>query len=104
MPEVWDFDWIETENGGYEYCAKFRESECEKTNFCGWCGGEEKCIAGDRDGPFYGVKCSSGWKALGKGPDIGLIVGLSVGGAVVVAVVVVVVVVVVRRRSREKIV
>jgi hypothetical protein len=101
MPEVWDFNWIATENGGFRYCERFGENECEKTNFCGWCGSDKKCIAGDKDGPFYGVKCSSRWKALGKGPDIALIVGLSVGGAVIVAVVIVVVIVALRKRKPD---
>jgi hypothetical protein len=98
MPEIWDFDWIETENDGWDYCGSFDADTCKVTNFCGWCTEAKKCLAGDTNGPFFGQSCRSGWKTLGKKTNLGLIVGLSAGGGVVVLVVLIVLFVFVRQK------
>ena len=68
LPEIWNFDWIELENPGFDYCAQFDKETCKDTNFCGWCNSAKKCMPGDRHGPFFNEKCARGWSSLGS-PD-----------------------------------
>ena len=65
LPEIWNFDWIEVENEGFDYCGHFDKATCENTNFCGWCSSSKQCLPGDRHGPFFDIKCSRGWTAPG---------------------------------------
>jgi hypothetical protein len=88
LPDVWNFtQWVERDNPGFDFCGSFPGHEgCIGANFCGWCGKSEKCIPGDRDGPFFGAKCEGGWAVTTDEVNTGLIAGLSVAGAVVLIV------------------
>jgi hypothetical protein len=103
LPDVWTFtSWVGEDNQGFDFCGSFvKKADCTAVNFCGWCGGSEKCIPGDKDGPFFNEECGSGWTALGTKIDVGLIVGLSVGGVALLAVIVVVIVVLWRRKQHD---
>jgi hypothetical protein len=97
LPDRWDFDWVEFESTQEDICGRNGEDECEKSSLCGWCGATKKCIAGDKDGPFLGVKCTSGWFAKGMTPAWVIAVSV-VGGLLGVGIVVLAVVLWRRRR------
>jgi hypothetical protein len=90
LPDVWNFSWVTVSNPGFNLCAKETSLEtCKAVNFCGWCGEVKKCLPGDKEGPYFEASCSSGWES-GPSPEVnvGLIVGLSVGGFVVLVVII----------------
>jgi hypothetical protein len=100
LPKRWDFGWVEFEARQDDVCTRYGKDECLESDLCGWCGDIEKCIAGDKSGPFLDVKCGGGWRAHGMTP-IWVIPVAVVGGLAVVALVVVVGVVIVKRRKQQ---
>ena len=61
LPAKWEFPWIQYNSStGYNYCDAKSQDECND-QFCGWCMYTQKCMPGDRNGPYYDEKCPDGW-------------------------------------------
>jgi hypothetical protein len=101
LPDVWTFNaWVGENNKGFDFCGRFvTKSNCTAVNFCGWCSERSKCLPGDNNGPFFDEKCGSGWDSVGKAVNVGLIVGIAVGGFTGLIVIVVVIIAVWRSKQ-----
>ena len=63
LPKKWNFSWIEFKGKNYDICKNLLNlNDCINQNLCGWCLYEQKCYPGDFYGPFFNIKCESGWK------------------------------------------
>ncbi|EAX95720.1 Laminin A family protein [Trichomonas vaginalis G3] len=65
LPTRWNFTWVDFQAEGYDICAAGNKnmSKCLEINeMCGYCQYSEVCTAGDKTGPWFGVKCEDGWK------------------------------------------
>jgi hypothetical protein len=100
LPDVWNFSWIQFGADHYGICEGRNSDDCKDQEYCGWCSGQTSCLPGDKDGPFFGVSCSSGWSAKGKFPDWAI--GVIVAGVLLVLAAIIIAVVLVRRRRRQR--
>jgi hypothetical protein len=104
LPDTWTFDdrgWNVFAGKGVAACARFAtKGDCIGKQFCGWCGGSKKCLAGDDDGTFeVEEKCESGWTLKSGLPDAAL--GGIVAAVVIVVVLALVLPVCISRRRRQ---
>ena len=98
--DVWNFSWYEDEMDGFDRCALITDEDtCANTNFCGWCGKNNKCMPGNDDGPYFDAKCSGGWKTSNTKSQLWMYITFPILGVVVI---VIIVVVVVYTRSAKK--
>jgi hypothetical protein len=88
LPKRWDFGWVTFESQETDKCAGIsKKGECKDTSGCGWCGGGNRCLAGDGDGAFFWGECESGWSV--KSELASWVIPVSVvGGVVVIGIVV----------------
>ena len=62
LPDVWNFSWIRFKSADYTMCGNYEtKEECVENSWCGWCMYDQKCMAGDKSGPFGDAQCESGW-------------------------------------------
>jgi len=64
LPLLWNFNWTTFQPEDYDICASHKtQDEClTNTTWCGWCMISDKCMPGDKTGPFADLKCEDGWK------------------------------------------
>jgi hypothetical protein len=61
LPARWEFSWIQHNSStGYNYCNATTVDTCND-QLCGWCTYTQKCMPGDKKGPFFDEKCPNGW-------------------------------------------
>ena len=61
LPAKWEFSWTQYNSStGYDYCNATTQSDCND-QFCGWCMYTQKCMPGEKSGPYFGEKCPDGW-------------------------------------------
>ena len=68
LPEAWNFSWTQFGSTNYDVCANpdtsskdTKESCINRNPLCGWCTYDQVCYPGDKNAPFFDVKCNAGW-------------------------------------------
>ena len=89
LPAVWDFDWVNyNSTTGYDLCNATTKETCTNP-LCGWCMYSQKCMPGDKNGPFFDALCQDGWTIHQEMPSWALPVIISISVIVVIVVVII---------------
>ena len=89
LPDVWNFSWINFKSADFTMCGNYgSKAECIENPWCGWCTFDQRCLAGDKSGPFSDEQCESGWSVKTNMPTWSIPVIVAV--CVVVGVVIIV--------------
>lgn len=88
LPEHWNFTWMKFKPHTFDRCNFTTQKECFTDDMCGWCHYDNKCYAGDKEGPYDG-KCEDGWTVYKAEPSwaVPLIASVSVAITVFVGIV-----------------
>jgi hypothetical protein len=62
LQDTWNYSWIVFDAHFTSRCQAYHsKNDCTGEKFCGWCGDQNVCMAGNGTGPTFGEKCQGGW-------------------------------------------